>query len=141
MEPVDYVDTFIAVADDCPVTRGTIPPGHTSAAARAFRLIAEHPYRFTSGDVLFAIHADRHGIAPAEAEVARRAFYARSRPCLRTSDLCRRYGWGIHADSTGRIALVAVETAAYAEFVSGRRRGGSGSPTTCTEALRRSRAR
>ena len=139
MEPVDYMDTFIAVADDCPVERGTIPPGDTSAAARAFRLIRENPYGFTSGDVLFAIHAPRQGIAPAQSVAARRESYTRGRPCPRTSDLCRRYGRGTHADSTGRVALVAMETPEYAEFVSGRRRGASGSTITRAKALRRAR--
>ncbi len=72
MEPVDYMDTFIAVADDCPATRGTIPPGSESVAARTFRLVAEHPYRFTSGDVIFSVRADRLGIRKPERAAARR---------------------------------------------------------------------
>ena len=143
MDPVDYVDTFIAVADDSTATRGTVPPsteGNPSVAARTFHMVAEHPYRFTSGDVIFTVFADRRGIPEQERAAARREFYSRSQACLRSSGLGKRYGWGIRADADGRIALVGVETPEYAEFVSGRRRSASGSPVKLTKAMRSSRA-
>ena len=121
MDPVDYIDTFIAVAEDSEATRGTVPPstaGGPSVAARAFQMIAEHPYRFTSGDVIFTVFADRRAIPAQDRSAARQEFYSRGQPCLRSSDLGKRYGWGIHADGEGRIALVGVETPEYAEFLS-----------------------
>ncbi len=129
-----------AAAEDCPVDRGTVPPGET-IAARTFRLIAAHPYRHTSGDIIFTVWADRAAIPEAVRPDARRAFYATGRACLRASDLGRRYGWGIHADSAGRLALVGMETEAYAEFLAGRRSGGSGAPVRVVKAMRRSRPR
>jgi hypothetical protein len=143
MEPVDYVDTFIAVADDSTATKGTVPPdaaGNPSVAASTFQRVAEHPYRFTSGDVIFAVFADRRGVPEPERAAARDEFYSRSQACLRASDLGKRYGWGIHADADGRIALVGVETPEYAEFVSGQRRSASGTPVKLTKAMRSSRA-
>lgn len=120
MEPVDYVHTFIAVADDCPVTEGTPPPvkaDNPSVAARTYELLAGVPYRHTSGDVIFTVYADRRGIPEAERERARAEFYAKPQPCLRSSDLGKRYGWGIHADGQGRLALYGVETPEYRELV------------------------
>jgi len=144
MEPVDYADTFIAVAEDCaatageaPVSRGDVP----SVAAHTYRLVAEHPYELTSGDVIFTVHADRRGIPEAERPAARAAFYAKGQPCLRASDLGKRYGWGVHADAAGRIALVGVETPEYAELAAGRPADGSGPPVTVTRAMRTKRAR
>ncbi len=67
VERVDYTDTFIAVAEDCPASKGTPPPfnpENASVSARTYQTIVEHPYAFTSGDVIFAIwgiHADAHG--------------------------------------------------------------------------------
>ncbi|WP_114454984.1 DUF6157 family protein [Halopolyspora algeriensis] len=144
MERVDYRDTFIAVAEDSPAETGTVPPSRSenpSIAARTYRLIAEHPYGFTSGDVLFTVFADRQGIPETGRETARAEFHSRSRACLRSSDLGKRYGWGIHADSHGCLALYGVETPQYAEFVSGRRRSESGAPITVTRAMRSSRSR
>jgi len=143
VDPVDYVDTFIAVADDCPVTRGTVPPdrqGDPSVAARTFVMVSAQPYRFTSGDVIFTVFADRHGIPENERGAARAKFYSKGQACLRSSDLGKRYGWGIHADAEGRIALVGVETAEYTELVAGRR-GPAGTPVRVTRAMRSSRRR
>jgi hypothetical protein len=117
MERVDYVDTFIAVAEDCDAQRGTLPPvreNSPSVAARTYRLIAEHPYRYTSGDVIFTVYADRQGIPAGQRAAARAQFYARGQACLRGSDLGKRYGWGIHADQEGKLALYGVDTAEYA---------------------------
>lgn len=143
MERVDYVDTFIAVAEDCPATTGTVPPAEgddPSVAARTYELISGHPYEFTSGDVIFTVFADRHGIPDEDRVNARLDFFARSQPCLRSSQLGKRYGWGIHADARGRLALYAVDGAEYVEFTSGRRGGDSGEPITVTKAMRSSRA-
>ncbi len=143
MDRVDYVDTFIAVADDSRATNGSPPPvklNSLSVAARTHQMIVEHPYEFTSGDVIFTVFADRHGLPEAERPAARVEFYSRSQACLRSSDLGKRYGWGIHADGRGRIALFGTETPEYAEFVSGQRRSHSGAPITQTKAMRSSRA-
>lgn len=123
MERVDYVDTFIAVAPDCPADRGTPPPlreDNPSVAARTYRMIAEHPYEFTSADVIFTVHADRNDIPQGDRPAARAEFYKRSHACLRGSDLGKRYGWGIHADAAGRLALYGVDTTEYAELAEGR---------------------
>lgn len=143
VERVDYIDTFIAVAEDCPATEGTPPtatPEKPSVAARTYRLIAEHPYEFTSGDVIFTVFADRHDIPERQREAARVEFYSKGQACLRSSDLGKRYGWGIHADAGGRIALYGVGTPEYGEFVSGQRLSDPGTPITLTTAMRRSRA-
>lgn len=140
MERVDYVDTFIAVADDCRAGEPRIPPGEDSVAAREFRMVSMNPYRYTSGDVIFLVYADRHSIPPRRRPAARRRFYSKGQPCLRSSPLGKHYGWGIHADSEGRLALVGVGTPEYIDFTSGRRRDTSGSPIVVVKAMRNSRA-
>ena len=143
MEKVDYVDTFIAVAEDCPAEAGTVPPdtAKPSVAARTYALLAGQPYRLTSADVLFTVHADRAGIPEKERPAARREFFARDQACLRASPLGKRYGWGIHADGAGRLALVGRETPEYAELAAGRLPGNTGAPVTVVRAMRSSRAR
>ena len=123
MESVDYTQTFIAVAEDCPAETGTVPPSRTggpSVAERTYRLIAEAPYERTSADVLFTVYADRREIPEAERPAARAEFFAKPQPCLRASDLGKRYGWGVHADEQGRLALVGRESPEYAQLVAGR---------------------
>ena len=142
MERVDYVDTFIAVAEDAVSTSGSVPPKNADApsvAWRMFEMISEHPYRHTSCDVIFEVFADRLGIPEERRELARAEFYSRGRACLRSSELAKRYGWGIHADGEGRVGLVGVETAEYAVFASGRDPR-SGRPVKVLRAMRSSRA-
>jgi len=112
----NYRDAFIEVADDCPVTRAQEPPEGKSApsvARRQFELIAGHPYELTSDDVIFTVHAERTGIPAGEREQARAQYFSVGRPCLRSSPLGKRYGWGVHVDAEGRVALVPVGTPEY----------------------------
>ena len=140
MESVDYTQTFIAVAEDCPAEAGTVPPARKngpSVAERTYRLIASAPYALTSADVLFTVHADRNEIPADERAAARAAFFAKPQPCLRASDLGKRYGWGIHADEHGRLALVGRETPEYQQLSAGRTP--EGGEVTVVKAMRSAR--
>jgi hypothetical protein len=116
MHTTNYHGTFIEVADDCPVTVAEAPPAgkdKPTVASRQHDLIAPAPYRYTSDDVIFTVHVERAGI-PEQARVAERErFFAKGQPCLRSSPLAKRYGWGIHCDAEGRVALVPVESEEY----------------------------
>jgi Family of unknown function (DUF6157) len=137
----NYVDTFIALAPDSRATRGVEPPARAtpSIAQRLFRMIADHPYRYTSDDVVFGVYADRQALPRSERAAARKAFFSRGQPCLRACDLGKKYGWGIHHDGAGKIALYGVESAAYREFVEGERRTATGQAIAITRAMRSSR--
>jgi hypothetical protein len=70
--------------------------------------------------VIFAVWAERQEIAEHDREGARVSFYSKPRACLRSSDLCKRFGWGVHADRDGRIALYPVDSPDYQALASGR---------------------
>lgn len=120
MHSTNYQGTLIAIAEDSSAERGVVPPEkaeNPSVASRTWRMIAEHPYEYTSDDVIFAVWADRQGIAEEDREAAREKFFSKGRACLRASDLGKKYGWGIHHDGEGRVALVGVESDEYREFL------------------------
>src|SRR5690606_36679000 len=109
-------DTFIRVADDCPVTQAEAPSVGTkgpTVASLQYRLISERPYELTSDDVLFEVHRIRQEIPDEELSEARKAFFAKSQACLRASPLGKRYGWGIHHHSQGRVGLVPLDSDRY----------------------------
>ncbi|MBG0563913.1 DUF6157 family protein [Actinoplanes aureus] len=139
MHSTNYVNTFIQVAEDCPASSATVPPQRATAsiAELTFRMIAEAPYQHTSDDVIFTVWADRRGLPQAARAAARDEFFAKGQPCLRSSDLGKRYGWGIHCDGAGRTALVAVGSAAYAQLAAGH--APDGTPVTRTRAMRSNR--
>lgn len=116
----NYKDAFITVADDCLVKKGALPAvkgAKPSVAALQFELLADHPYEYTSDDVLFTVHAARKDI-PEEAWVeARELFFSKGQACMRASPLTKRYGWGVHFDGEGKIALYGCETEAYQHFL------------------------
>lgn len=115
----NYRNTFIEVSDDCPVKIGEVPPqkGNSKTVANyQFELIAHNPYKYTSDDVLFQVYAERNQIPRSEQPAAREEFFSRGQPCMRSSPLSKRYGWGIHSDAEGRIALYAVDSEAYREL-------------------------
>lgn len=116
MGSTNYFGTFIRVAEDCPVDRAEIP--HLGAekptvAALQYELLAQRPHVYTSDDALFEVHALRQGIAEADRAQAREDFFAKSQACLRASPLPKRYGWGLHYDAEGRVALVPLGSDEY----------------------------
>jgi hypothetical protein len=117
---MNYFDTFIEVADDCPVRSASIPVskgGKKTIPILQYEMIAYHPYRYTQEDVLFQTYAAYNQIPLANRPMERHKFFAKGQPCLRSSSLGKRYGWGIHSDSNGKVALFAVETEDYQRLV------------------------
>ncbi len=116
MTTTNYVNTFIEVAEDCPVSRAEVPPskgGAKTVAGLHYELIAGHPYEFTSDDVIFEVYAERAGIPPEARPGERERFFAKGQPCLRSSPLGKRYGWGTHHDAEGRVAAYPLGSDEY----------------------------
>lgn len=88
--------------------------GKPTVASMQYQMIAENPYQYTSDDVIFTVHALRNNIEATAQE--REAFFAKGQPCLRSSPLGKRYGWGVHSDAEGRVALYALESEEYRKF-------------------------
>jgi hypothetical protein len=119
LHTTNYIDTFIAIADDSPIAAGEIPPvkGDTKTVANIqFDIISKHPYKFTSDDVLFQVFAERNDLTKSEYKEAREKYFSKGQPCFRASPLTKRYGWGVHNNKDGKIAIYAAETAAYKKW-------------------------
>lgn len=114
MHTTNYYNTFIEIAEDCPLAAAEVPPQKGEAKSVAnlqFELIAQHPYQYTSDDLLFSIHALRNGLPNNEAE--RAAFFSKGQACLRASPLGKRYAWGSHHDAEGRVAIYPAGSEEY----------------------------
>lgn len=120
MKGVDYINTFIAVAEDCPAASGQEPQPRGTAPTvpvLQFQMIAPEPYKHTSADVLFTVHAVRHGYAKKDWPKERAKFFSKGQPCLRCSALGKTYGWGIHCNAEGKVALYSAGSKEYKAFV------------------------
>lgn len=142
MGSTNYYDTFIAVAPDSTAVAGMEPGERAtpSVAALTYRMISGHPYTYTSDDVQFTVFADRRGIADADRAASRQQFFSKGQPCLRASDLGKKFGWGIHHDGEGKVALYGVESEEYRQFLTGERQTSDGGPIPVKNAMRSSRS-
>lgn len=115
----NYQNTFIEIADDCPTKFGEIPPlkGDIKTVANMqFEIISKNPYKFTSDDVLFQVYAIRKDLIKADYKEAREEFFSKGQPCFRSSPLTKRYGWGVHSNEDGKIAIYGAETPEYKKY-------------------------
>ena len=112
----NYKNHFIAVAQDSKATEGTMPPEKKSGktvALMQFEKLHEHPYKYTSDELIYEVYAERNEIPHNERAEARELFFSKGQPCMRTSALAKTYGWGIHSDAEGRLAIYGMETPEY----------------------------
>lgn len=116
----NYINTFIEVADDCPVEMGIVPlrkGQRVTAAIMQYEMISENPYIFTSDDVIFSIFATKNNVSKAKREAERLAFFSKAHACFRASPLCKQYGFGVHSDAEGRLAIFGMETEGYKALI------------------------
>lgn len=113
MHTTNYVNTFILVSPDSPVEAARVPEKPGTVATLQYERLISAPYAMASDDLIFAVFAHRNGIAEAERPAARAAFFSRGQPCLRSSPLVKSFGWGVHHDEKGRIALYGLDTSEY----------------------------
>jgi hypothetical protein len=116
----NYFNTFIEVAPDCPVLEAETPIAKNdkpTVASMQFDMVVNNPYKYTSDDIIFQVFADRKDITESEREEARQQFFSKGQPCLRASPLTKRYGWGVHSNAEGKVAIYNMNTDEYEKFV------------------------
>lgn len=134
---MNYANTLIAVAEDSSATQATVPTqrgGKDTVATLQYAMIAEHPYEYTQEDVLFEVWWARQSAKAGSKAHARKVFFAKDQPCLRTSPLPKQYGWGLVFDAAGKVALCPMESAEYKKLLKSTR-------VQVLKAMRASRAR
>ncbi len=115
----NYTNTFIVVAEDSKAVAGEVPPvkGEKSVANIQYEMISESPYNYTSDDVMFLVYALKNNIEVDKLTEEREKFISKGQPCFRASPLTKRYGWGVHHNETGKIALDGIETDEYKKMI------------------------
>jgi hypothetical protein len=119
MKTTNYYNNFIEVAPDCPVVKAEIPPVKGKAKTVAnihFDLLAHDPYKYTSDEVIFETYAQKNEVPDRDRKEVREEFFSKGQPCMRTSPLAKRYGWGVHSDADGKIAIYPLESKEYQQF-------------------------
>ncbi|MEF2247194.1 DUF6157 family protein [Paenibacillus sp. IITD108] len=116
MKDMNYYNTFIEVSEDCPAQTAEIPKSkneNKTIPVLQYEMIAGAPYQHTQEDILFEVFAQRNHIPEEQRQQEWEKFFSKGQPCLRTSSLGKRYGWGMHHNEQGKVALFAVESEEY----------------------------
>lgn len=111
----NYMNTFIEVAEDCKSIVGTEPPlkDRKSVARIQYELLTQHPYQFTSDELLLEVYLLKNQIAATHKERVREKLFSKGQACMRASALGKTYGWGIHYDTDNKMAIYPVESEKY----------------------------
>ena len=82
-----------------------------------YEMISANSYKCTSDDIIFQVFALRNDLPRSEYPTAREEFFSKGQACLRTSPLAKTYGFGLHFDRTGKVAMYGMETDEYRKFL------------------------
>src|SRR4030042_5249731 len=101
-------EKLVKIAEDCPVVQAVEPPdGEKKTIPRVeYETLKENPYKFTEKEFFYEVNAIRRNKAGLKLE----------NYLIRRSLLPRVYGWGIHINEQGKLALVAMESSRYREL-------------------------
>jgi hypothetical protein len=117
---MNYYDTLIEIADDCPASEATVPQAKDAKKTKRvleYEMIANHPYKYTEQDIGFETYAILRDIPKAIWPEKRQGFLSKGHPHLRVSALAKGYGWGMHNNTEGKMALIAVESPEYKKLM------------------------
>jgi len=117
---MNYYNTLIEIAEDSRATKAEVPKpkgGKKTKPVIAYEMIANHPYKCTEEDIAFETYAVLHNIPKAIWPKERQTFLSKGHPHLRVSALAKRYGWGIHNNAEGKVALIAVNSLKYKKLM------------------------
>ncbi|MFT4415783.1 DUF6157 family protein [Fredinandcohnia humi] len=117
---MSYINTFITVSEDSPATSAVIPlprNNKPTIASIEHEIISNNPYKFTQEDVQFKTYLLKNEIVSHDLVELREQFFLKPKACFRASPLVKKYGWGIHYNDQGKIALYGITSEEYNEFL------------------------
>ena len=120
MKSIKYYNTSIPISEESKIQKGTIPTlkkDEKSIAYFLYETIFNHPYQYTSNEVLFNAYILKNEIEEADIKKHKIQFFSKKQLDLRGSSLVITYGWGIHFNPQGKIALIGVDADLYAQLL------------------------
>lgn len=120
---------FIQIAPDCLLKTAIIPQSKAdklSFAMIEYALLSSKPYCYVLDELQFEVYLRHKQVVQnsvkqeplkTQRQLLWDAFFSKPHACMRASPLTKKYGWGVHYDVAGKIALVAIESKDYQRFV------------------------
>ncbi|MET1180826.1 DUF6157 family protein [Peribacillus simplex] len=117
---MSYKNTLITISEDSKVTSAKVPVIKNEKPTIAYiehELINNNPYKFTQEDVQFKTYLIKNQIEEENAAELRERFFSKSKACFRASPLVKNYGWGIHYNNQGKIAIYDAKSERYNQLL------------------------
>ncbi|WP_260288549.1 DUF6157 family protein [Peribacillus aracenensis] len=117
---MSYKNTLITISEDSKVTSAKVPVIKNEKPTIAYiehELINNNPYKFTQEDVQFKSYLIKNQIEEENAAELREQFFSKSKACFRASPLVKNYGWGIHYNNQGKIAIYDAKSEMYNQLL------------------------
>ncbi|MFS0673708.1 DUF6157 family protein [Ornithinibacillus sp. 179-J 7C1 HS] len=117
---MSYQNTFITISEDSAIESAITPlprNNKPTIASIEYELIYNNPYKYTQSDVQFQTYLIKNDIVSDQLEELREQFFQKPKACFRASPLVKKYGWGIHYDAEGKVAIYGVDSEAYERFL------------------------
>lgn len=100
------LEELILVAGDCPVSKSHVPSlGRTTKtiARISYEVLIDSPFIFTEREFYHEVHVVRRNRHDLKIEAYN----------IKRSPLVKKYGWGIHRNHRGKLALIPMESDEY----------------------------
>ncbi|MDO7484823.1 DUF6157 family protein [Peribacillus frigoritolerans] len=117
---MSYKNTLITISEDSKVTSAKVPVIKNEKPTIAYiehDLINNNPYKFTQEDVQFNTYLIKNQIEAENVAELREQFFSKSKACFRASPLVKNYGWGIHYNNQGKVAIYDVNSSMYNQLL------------------------
>ncbi|MBT2667386.1 hypothetical protein J7J00_18065 [Bacillus sp. ISL-4] len=117
---MSYKNTLITISEDSKATSAKVPVIKNKKPTIAYiehELINNNPYKFTQEDVQFKTYLIKNQIEEENAAELRERFFSKSKACFRASSLVKNYGWGIHYNNQGKIAIYDAKSEMYNQLL------------------------
>ncbi|MEB2630727.1 DUF6157 family protein [Peribacillus frigoritolerans] len=117
---MSYKNTLITISEDSKVSSAKVPVIRNEKPTIAYiehDLINNNPYKFTQEDVQFKTYLIKNQMEAENAAELREQFFSKSKACFRASPLVKNYGWGIHYNNQGKVAIYDVNSEMYNQLL------------------------
>ncbi|MGE7688362.1 DUF6157 family protein [Lysinibacillus sp. NPDC097214] len=117
---MSYKNTFIKISEDSEVNSAITPlprNNKPTIASIEYDLISNNPYKYTQEDVQFQTYLIKNQIKSDQLDESREHFFQKPKACFRALPLVKKYGWGIHYDDEGKLAIYDVNSEGYEQFL------------------------
>lgn len=117
---MSYKNTLITISEDSKVSSAKVPVIKNEKPTIAYiehDVINNNTYKFTQEDVQFKTYLTKNQMEAENSAELREQFFSKSKACFRASPLVKNYGWGIHYNNQGKIAIFDVNSEMYNQLL------------------------